>query len=125
VTTSVSPLLYVFVVSCAIIVLVLFSAATVVDHALLPYSAIPHTHSSLFLICLFFSLSPSLPLHLCGNGGITIHEGEMKEKVVVLRELLRVIIYTRELSKQAIEGHVSTTIPLATMRRRSIFHPEQ
>jgi hypothetical protein len=31
-----------------------------------------------------------------------------REKVVVLRELQRVIIYTRELSKQAIEGHVST-----------------
>jgi hypothetical protein len=32
----------------------------------------------------------------------------MKEKVVVLRELQRAIIYTRELNKQAIEGHVST-----------------
>jgi hypothetical protein len=31
-----------------------------------------------------------------------------REKVVVLRELQRVIIYTRELSKHAIEGHVST-----------------
>jgi hypothetical protein len=31
-----------------------------------------------------------------------------REKVVVLRELQRGIIYTRELSKQAIEGHVST-----------------
>jgi hypothetical protein len=31
-----------------------------------------------------------------------------REKVIVLRELQRVIIYTRELSKQAIEGHVST-----------------
>jgi hypothetical protein len=31
-----------------------------------------------------------------------------REKVVVLRELKRVIIYTRELSKQAIEVHVST-----------------
>jgi hypothetical protein len=31
-----------------------------------------------------------------------------REKVVVLRELQRAIIYTRELSKQAIEGHVST-----------------
>jgi hypothetical protein len=30
------------------------------------------------------------------------------EKVVVLRELQRAIIYTRELSKQAREGHVST-----------------
>jgi hypothetical protein len=78
-------------------VLVLLSAATVADHALLPYSAILHTHSSLFLVCLFF-FSPSLPLHLCGNGGIAIHKGEMKEKVVVLRELLRVIIYTRELT---------------------------
>jgi hypothetical protein len=31
-----------------------------------------------------------------------------REKVVVLRELQRAIIYTRELSKQAIKGHVST-----------------
>jgi hypothetical protein len=32
----------------------------------------------------------------------------MREKVVVLRELQRAIIYTSTLSKQAIEGHVST-----------------
>jgi hypothetical protein len=31
-----------------------------------------------------------------------------REKIIVLRELQRAIIYTRELSKQAIEGHVST-----------------
>jgi hypothetical protein len=31
-----------------------------------------------------------------------------REKVVVLRELQRAIIYTRELSKQAIGDHVST-----------------
>jgi isopentenyldiphosphate isomerase len=31
----------------------------------------------------------------------------MKEKVVVLRELQRAVIYTRELSKQAMEDHVS------------------
>jgi hypothetical protein len=31
-----------------------------------------------------------------------------REKVVVLRELQRAIIYTRELSKQVIEDHVST-----------------
>jgi hypothetical protein len=31
-----------------------------------------------------------------------------REKVVVLRELQRAIIYTGELSKQAIEDHVST-----------------
>jgi hypothetical protein len=31
-----------------------------------------------------------------------------REKVVALRELQRAIIYTRELSKQAIEDHVST-----------------
>jgi hypothetical protein len=30
-----------------------------------------------------------------------------REKVVVLRELQRAIIYTRELSKQAMESHVS------------------
>ena len=32
----------------------------------------------------------------------------MKEKVVLLRELHRATIYTTELSKQAIEYHVST-----------------
>jgi hypothetical protein len=32
----------------------------------------------------------------------------MKEKVGILRELQRAIITTREWSKQAIEGHVST-----------------
>jgi hypothetical protein len=32
----------------------------------------------------------------------------MKEKVVVLRELQRAILYTNELSKQAVEGHVNT-----------------
>jgi hypothetical protein len=32
----------------------------------------------------------------------------MKKKVVVLRELQRAIIYTSELSKQAMESHVST-----------------
>jgi hypothetical protein len=31
-----------------------------------------------------------------------------RNKVVVLRELQRAIIYTRELSQQAIEDHVST-----------------
>jgi hypothetical protein len=31
-----------------------------------------------------------------------------REKVVVLRELQRTIIYTRELSKQAMEDHVGT-----------------
>jgi hypothetical protein len=31
-----------------------------------------------------------------------------REKVVVLRELQRAIIYTRELSKQVTESHVST-----------------
>jgi hypothetical protein len=31
-----------------------------------------------------------------------------REKVVVMRELQRAIIYTRELSKQAIEDHVRT-----------------
>jgi hypothetical protein len=38
---------------------------------------------------------------ICGNGE------EMKEKVVVLRELQRTIIYTNELNKQAMECHVS------------------
>jgi hypothetical protein len=31
-----------------------------------------------------------------------------REKVVLLRELQRAIIYTRELNKQVTEGHVST-----------------
>jgi hypothetical protein len=35
-------------------------------------------------------------------------EEEMKAKVIVLRELQRAIVYTRELNKEAIEGHVST-----------------
>jgi hypothetical protein len=41
---------------------------------------------------------------------LVLHVGTEKrrEKVVVLRELQRAIIYIRELSKQAIEGHVST-----------------
>jgi hypothetical protein len=34
--------------------------------------------------------------------------GKRREKVVVLRELQRAIIYIRELSKQAKEDHVST-----------------
>jgi hypothetical protein len=45
----------------------------------------------------------------CGDTGlITVGTEKKREKVVVLRELQRVIIYTRELSKHAIEGHVST-----------------
>jgi hypothetical protein len=38
---------------------------------------------------------------------ITVGTEKRREKVVVLRELQRAIIYTRELSKQAMEGHVS------------------
>jgi hypothetical protein len=45
---------------------------------------------------------------LCGSGGIAIHGGEIEEKVVVLRELHRAIIYTTEMSKQVTEDHVST-----------------
>jgi hypothetical protein len=45
----------------------------------------------------------------CGDTGlITVRTEKRREKVVVLRELQRAIIYTRELSKQAIEDHVST-----------------
>jgi hypothetical protein len=40
--------------------------------------------------------------------GLNVGTEKRREKVVVLRELQRAIIYTRELSKQAIEGHVST-----------------
>jgi hypothetical protein len=42
-----------------------------------------------------------LPSQRCRNGE------EMKEKVVILRELQRTIIYTNELNKQAMECHVS------------------
>jgi hypothetical protein len=35
---------------------------------------------------------------------------DIGERVVVLRELWRAIIYTTELSKQVTEGHVSTAI---------------
>jgi hypothetical protein len=45
---------------------------------------------------------------LSRNEDIAIQRGEMRESVVVLRELQRAIIYTSELSKQAIEGRVST-----------------
>jgi hypothetical protein len=44
----------------------------------------------------------------CGNGGIAVHEGGMKQKVVLLRELWRAVIYTSMLSKRVIEGHMST-----------------
>jgi hypothetical protein len=43
------------------------------------------------------------------NRGIAIYEGEMKEKVIVLRELHKAIIYTTKLSKQVTEVHVSTS----------------
>jgi hypothetical protein len=38
-----------------------------------------------------------------------------REKVVVSRELQRAIIYTRELSKQVIEDHVSTAFTVYWM----------
>jgi hypothetical protein len=41
------------------------------------------------------------------SGLITVGTEKRREKTVVLRELQRAIIYTRELSKQGIEGHVS------------------
>jgi hypothetical protein len=56
-------------------------------------------------ICFLFQIQDSTN---CGNGGIAIHGGEIEEKVVVLRELHRAIIYTTELSKQVTEDHVST-----------------
>jgi serine/threonine protein kinase len=43
---------------------------------------------------------------LCENGGIPIHGEEMKEKVVVLMELHRAIMYTTEISKQVMKSHV-------------------
>jgi hypothetical protein len=45
---------------------------------------------------------------LCENEGIAIQREEMGEKVVALRELQPAIIYTSIVSKQAIEGRVST-----------------
>jgi hypothetical protein len=47
-----------------------------------------------------------------------------REKVVVLRELQRAIIYTRELSKQAIEGYVSTAfIVYLVYKGARLTHP--
>jgi hypothetical protein len=46
----------------------------------------------------------------CENGGISIHGEEMKEKVVVLMELHRAIIYTTEMSKQVMKGHVRDAV---------------
>jgi hypothetical protein len=43
---------------------------------------------------------------ICRNGGIAIHGGEIEEKVVVLRELHRAIIYTTEMSNQVTKSHV-------------------
>jgi hypothetical protein len=50
--------------------------------------------------------SRSAPILRCGNGGIAIHRGEIEEKVVVLRELHRAIIYTTEISNQVTKTHV-------------------
>jgi hypothetical protein len=45
----------------------------------------------------------------CGDTRlITVGTEKRREKVIVLRKLQRAIIYTRELSKQVTEGHVST-----------------
>jgi hypothetical protein len=44
------------------------------------------------------------------NGGISIHGEGMKEKVVVLMELHRAIIYTTEMSKQVMKGHVRDAV---------------
>jgi hypothetical protein len=41
----------------------------------------------------------------------------MKEKVVVLRELQRAIIYTRKLSKQAMECHVSRAFTVYSVNK--------
>jgi hypothetical protein len=48
---------------------------------------------------------------MCGNGE------EMKEKVVVFRELQRTIKDTRELSKQAMEGHVRTAFTVYSVNK--------
>jgi hypothetical protein len=46
----------------------------------------------------------------CENGGISIHGGEMKEKVVVLMELHRAIIYITEMSKQVMKSHLRDAV---------------
>jgi hypothetical protein len=46
----------------------------------------------------------------CDDGGISIHGGEMKEKVVVLMELHRAIIYITEMSKQVMKSHVRDAV---------------
>jgi hypothetical protein len=47
-----------------------------------------------------------------------------REKIVVLRELQRAIIYTRELSKQALEGHVSTAFVVYSVNEGArLTHP--
>jgi hypothetical protein len=47
-------------------------------------------------------------LRMCvTNYILSVGTEKRREKVVVLRELQRAIIYTRELSKQVTEGHVS------------------
>jgi hypothetical protein len=45
---------------------------------------------------------------LCENEGIAIQREEIGEKVIKLRELQPAIIYTSTISKQAVEGRVST-----------------
>jgi hypothetical protein len=39
-----------------------------------------------------------------------VNRSERKQKVVVLRELQRAIIYTTKISKQAIKSHVRDTV---------------
>jgi hypothetical protein len=54
-----------------------------------------------------FRLSRGWPTIAVLNSWIFVGTEKRREKVVVLRELQRAIIYTRELSKQVTEGHVS------------------
>jgi hypothetical protein len=50
------------------------------------------------------------------TGSEDVGTEKRREKVVVLRELQRAIIYTRELSKQVTEGHVSRAFTVYSVK---------
>jgi hypothetical protein len=66
--------------------------------------------------CLLACSQVWLPGAVCG--GQVLYWNREEEKVVVLRELQRAIIYTRELNKQAIKGHVSTAFTVYSVNLR-------
>jgi hypothetical protein len=80
-------------------------------------------HKTTMYICLI-STPPLLQsvLHCCSF--LYVGTEKRGEKVVVLRELQRAIIYTNELSKQAIEGHVNTAFTVYSMNEGArLTHP--